>query len=51
MSGSRQIAIQDILARHIELDTTDEQEAFLKNQLHIPVAWIEEAKVRRQSGQ
>ncbi|KAJ2961964.1 hypothetical protein NQZ79_g2892 [Umbelopsis isabellina] len=45
--NSRQIAIQDILARHIELDTTDEQEAFLKDQLHIPVAWIEEAKALR----
>ncbi|CAO3675615.1 unnamed protein product [Umbelopsis vinacea] len=46
-SDSRQIAIQNVLARHVDLKTTQEQESFLKERLCIPSTWIEEAKALR----
>ncbi|CAO3667636.1 unnamed protein product [Umbelopsis ramanniana] len=43
----RQIAIQNVLARHVDVNTTVEQESFLRDTLRIPTTWIEEAKALR----
>jgi len=45
--NSRQIAIKNVLGRHIDLDTTKEEEIFLRETLRIPLSWVEEAKALR----
>ena len=44
----REASVRELLERHLQVDRTDqsrERESFLLDKLHVPAAWIHQAKV------